>query len=230
MMKDYFRKRPDLGLSLALHAFLFFALLFFVLLRSCSNKTPVHVFELTELSETLHTSRTPPAQTKRSVPQVQSQSQTESVPVKRMQLEDFLKKHPRNPNRPKSQAEPKTSPQNRIEQFDALPKFKNEVIQSEQNQQMTEMERSALQAYGLSIYQKIRSQWYQPNINAEKDLSVEVAFTVLANGMIADVQLIHPSNNTAFNHSILTVFKRLVRFQPTPSQKNEQFQMVFKLN
>ena len=88
MMKEYFRKRPDLGLSIALHAFLFFALLFFVLLRSCSNKTPVHVFELTELSEA------PSTQSQQSAPQVQAQEQAVPLPAKRMQIDDFLKEHP----------------------------------------------------------------------------------------------------------------------------------------
>lgn len=225
MMRDYFKKRPDLSLSVALHVFFFLALFCFALLRSCSDTTPVHVFELTDLSDT------PSGQEPAVVSPRKPPSQSDSMPPRRMQIADFLKEHPRSQKSAKPMPVPETvtASESTLKQFDALPKFKNEAIESRQNLQMTELERSALQAYGLSIYKKIRSHWNQPNIKTEKDLSVEVAFTVLANGMITKVELINPSNNTAFNRSILSVFKKLVRFQPTPSQKNEQFQMVFKV-
>jgi len=224
MMKDYFRKRPDLGLSIALHAFLFFALLFFVLLRSCSNKTPVHVFELTELSEA------PSTQSQQSAPQVQAQEQAVPLPAKRMQIDDFLKEHPRSPSRPQPQPMPEKTAQNPIKGFAALPKFRLEPTQNAQNQRLSDLERSALQDYGRSIYRRISAQWNQPKLDTEKDLSVEVAFTVLASGMISDVQLIKRSGSVSFDRSILSVFKQIDRFEPTPSQKKERFQMVFKLN
>ncbi len=224
MMKDYFRKRPDLGLSIALHAFIFFALLFFVLLRSCSNKKLVHVFELTELSEA------PSTQTQQSAPQVQAQEQGVPMPAKRMQIDDFLKEHPRSPSRPKPQLVPEKTAQNTIKEFAALPKFKLEPSQNPKNQRLSDLERSALQDYGRSIYHRISAQWIQPKLDTEKDLSVEVAFTVLASGMISDVQLIKRSGSESFDRSILSVFKQIDRFEPTPRQKKERFQMVFKLN
>lgn len=225
MMRDYFKKRPDLGLSLALHAFLFFALLSFVLVRSCSIKKPVYVFELTELSET------PSTETEQPAPQVQPQppSQTESVSVERMQLEDFLKEHPRSPKSTKRQTEPVKPPQNRIKQFDALPKFRLDSTPSSPSQPSNEMMRSELQAYGLSIYRRISSQWDQPKFNSEDDFSVEVAFSVRANGLITDIQLIKSSGSQAFDRSILAVFKEIKRFDPTPSEKEERFVMRFKL-
>lgn len=224
MMRDYFKKRPDMGLSVALHAFFFFALIAFALLRSCTTEPPVYVFELTELSQTASTEKERPA------PQVQSQNQPESVPTQRMQIDDFLKEHPRSPNRPKPEPDSKKSSQNRIEQFDTLPKFRVESTQSSQNQQSSEMERSALQAYGLSIHRRINSQWTQPRFKTEEDFSVEVAFTVLANGMVSDVRLIKRSGSAIFDRSILSVFKEIGRFEPTPSQKKERFQMMFKLH
>ena len=223
MMKDYFRKRPDLGLSIALHAFLLLALLLFALLRSFSNKTPVHVFELTELSEA------PSTQIQKSAPQVQAQGQAVPLPAKRMQIDDFLKEHPRSPSRPQPQPMPEKTAQNPIKGFAALPKFRLEPTQNAQNQRLSDLERSALQDYGRSIYRRISAQWNQPKLDTEKDLSVEVAFTVLASGMISDVQLIKRSGSVSFDRSILSVFKQIDRFEPTPSQKKERFQMVFKL-
>ncbi len=223
MMKDYFRKRPDLGLSIALHAFLLLALLLFVLLRSCSNKTPVHVFELKELSET------PSTQKQQTTPQVQAQEQAVPLPAKRMQIDDFLKEHPRSLSRPQPQLVPEKTAQNPIKEFAALPKFRLQPSQNPQNQRLSDLERSALQDYGRSIYRRISMQWNQPKLHTEKDLSVEVAFTVLASGMISDVQLIKRSGSVSFDRSILLVFKQIDRFEPTPGQKKERFQMVFKL-
>ena len=51
MMRAFFKKRPDLGISIAFHLIVFFALLLFFFNESCTKEKTVYVFDMIDTSE-----------------------------------------------------------------------------------------------------------------------------------------------------------------------------------
>lgn len=222
MMRDYFKTRPDLVISIIFHLLVFFGLLVFFLVNSCSKEKQLYVFEMIDTSETTTTSVAPQFEPKtKSLP---STPQTkEMTPIKRLDYEEFLKEN--------AKPKPKLKPSAKAKQNEIkpLPKFQVQPDQPISTNPSQPIDVSVLQEYGQYVYKKISAQWNKPGVNAGKNLSVKVQFVVLSTGRIESVKIIQSSGSIAFDNSILTVFKTIAQFKPSPSGKKETFTMNFKL-
>jgi TonB family protein len=222
MMRDYFKTRPDLVISIVFHLLVFFGLLVFFLVKSCSKEKPVYVFEMVDTSQATTTSVAPQFEPKtKSLP---STPQTkEMTPIKRLDYEEFLKEN--------AKPKPKLNPSAKAKknEIKPLPKFQVQPDQPISTNPSQPIDVSVLQEYGQYVYKKISAQWNKPGVNAGKNLSVKVRFVVLSTGRIESVKIVQSSGNIAFDNSILTVFKTIAQFKPSPSGKKETFTMNFKL-
>jgi colicin import membrane protein len=224
MMRDYFKTRPDLVISIFFHLLVFFGLLVFFLVKSCTKEKPVYVFEMVDTSEA-----TTPSVASQAESKTKSQPSTpqtkEMMPIKRLDYEEFLKENAKPKPKPKLNPSAKAK-QNEIK---PLPKFQVQPDQPISANPSQPIDVSVLQEYGQYVYKKISTQWNKPGVNAGKNLSVKVRFVVLSTGRIESVKIVQSSGNIAFDNSILTVFKTIAQFKPSPSGKKETFTMNFKL-
>jgi TonB family protein len=149
------------------------------------------------------------------------------MPIKRLDYEEFLKENAK----PKPKLKPKLNPSAKAKQNEIkpLPKFQVQPDQPISTNPSQPIDVSVLQEYGQYVYKKISAQWNKPGVNAGKNLSVKVRFVVLSTGRIESVKIVQSSGNIAFDNSILTVFKTIAQFKPSPSGKKETFTMNFKL-
>jgi colicin import membrane protein len=220
MMRDYFKTRPDLVISIFFHLLVFFGLLVFFLVKSCTKEKPVYVFEMVDTSEA-----TTPSVASQAESKTKSQPSTpqtkEMTPIKRLDYEEFLKEN----------AKPKLNPSAKAKQNEIkpLPKFQVQPDQPISTNPSQPIDVSVLQEYVQYVYKKISAQWNKPGVNVGKNLSVKVRFVVLSTGRIESVKIVQSSGNIAFDNSILTVFKTIAQFKPSPSGKKETFTMNFKL-
>ena len=51
MMRAFFKTRPDLGISIAFHLIVFFGLILFFFIKSCTKEKTVYVLEIFETCE-----------------------------------------------------------------------------------------------------------------------------------------------------------------------------------
>ena len=219
-MRAYFKTRPDLAISIAFHLFVFFGLLLFFFIKSCSKEKSVYVFEMIETSEQSPVIAQAELQPK-SQPPILEKKEAEAIPIRRMNYEQFLKENAK----PKPQATvPKTQTQ-----VKPLPKFQVQPDQQAEVKLSQPFKPSATQKYGQDVFRQISAQWNKPSANSVKNLSVKVQFVVLSNGRIQSVKILEPSGNANFDQSILNVFKAIAQFKPTPSGQKETFVMNFKL-
>jgi TonB family protein len=220
MMRDYFKTRPDLVISIFFHLLVFFGLLVFFLVKSCTKEKPVYVFEMVDTSEATTPSVPSQAESKTKL-QPSTPQNKEMMPIKRLDYEEFLKEN----------AKPKLNPSAKAKQNEIkpLPKFQVQPDQPISTNPSQPIDVSVLQEYGQYVYKKISAQWNKPGVNAGKNLSVKVRFVVLSTGRIESVKIVQSSGNIAFDNSILTVFKTIAQFKPSPSGKKETFTMNFKL-
>ena len=223
MMREYFKARPDLAISIFFHLLVFFGLLVFFLVKSCSKEKSVYVFEMVDTMEASPTSVAPQVESKpKSQPSIQQNK--EVAPLKRLDYEEFLKENAKSKPKPKASVK---STQNEIK---PLPKFQVQADQPLSSNPSQPIDVSVLQEYGQYVYKKISAQWIKPGVNSGKNLSVKVKFIVLSTGRIESVKIVQSSGNQIFDNSILTVFKTIAQFKPTPSGKKETFTLNFKLS
>ena len=218
MMRAFFKTRPDLGISIALHLIVFFGLLLFFFIKSCTKEKTVYVFEMIETSE-----QSPVIPQEKSKPESKPSitKKKEIAPIKRMDYEQFLKEN--------AKTKPKTSVLKTQSQVKLLPKFQVQPTQQAEVKPSQALDTSARQKYGQYVFRQISAQWNKPSANSGKNLSVKVQFVVLSNGRIQSVKIVEPSGNANFDQSILNVFKAIAQFKPTPNGQNETFVMNFKL-
>jgi protein TonB len=228
MMRDYFKTRPDLVISIFFHLLVFFGLLVFFLVKSCTKEKPVYVFEMVDTSEATTPSVPSQAESK-TKSQPSTPQKKEMMPIKRLDYEEFLKENAKP--KPKPKPKPKLNPSAKAKQNEIkpLPKFQVQPDQPISTNPSQPIDVSVLQEYGQYVYKKISAQWNKPGVNAGKNLSVKVRFVVLSTGRIESVKIVQSSGNIAFDNSILTVFKTIAQFKPSPSGKKETFTMNFKL-
>lgn len=218
MMRAFFKTRPDLGISIAFHLIVFFGLLLFFFIKSCTKEKTVYVFEMIETSE-----QSPAISQEKSKPKSKPfiTEKKEIAPIKRMDYEQFLKENEKN--------KPKTSVPKTQSQVKPLPKFQVQPTQQAEVKPSQALDTSALHKYGLYVFGQINAQWNKPSVNSGKNLSAKVQLVVLSNGRIQSVKIVESSGNANFDQSILNVFKAIAQFKPTPNGQNETFVMNFKL-
>ena len=214
MMRAFFKTRPDIGISIVFHLIVFFGLVLFFFIKSCTKEKTVYVFEMIETSE-----QSPVISQENSKPSIPEKR--EIAPIKRMDYEQFLKEN--------AKTKPEASVPKTQTQVKPLPKFQVQPTQQAEVKPSQALDASALQKYGQDVFRKISTQWNKPSANSGKNLSVKVQFVVLSNGRIQSVKIVEPSGNANFDHSILNVFKAIAQFKPTPNGQNETFVMNFKL-
>ena len=90
--------------------------------------------------------------------------------------------------------------------------------------------RQLLEKYQRSVYSRISSAWNKPRNSTGADLIVRVQFSILSDGTIQAAKIIVSSGYQSFDQSILDVFEKIARFDPTPSRRKETFSMNFKIN
>ena len=218
MMRAFFKTRPDLGISIAFHLIVFFGLLLFFFIKSCTKEKTVYVFEIIETSEQ---SPVIPQEKSKPISKPSIAEKKVIAPIKRMDYEQFLKEN--------AKTKPETSvPKTQI-QVKPLPKFQVQSTQQAEVKPSQALDASARQKYGQYVFRQIRAQWNKPTANSGKNLSVRVQFVVLSNGRIQSVKIVESSGNANFDQSILNVFKAIAQFKPTPNGQNETFVMNFKL-
>ena len=218
MMRAFFKTRPDLGISIAFHLIVFFGLLLFFFIKSCTKEKTVYVFEMIETSE-----QSPVIPQEKSKPKSKSSitEKKEIAPIKRMDYEQFLKEN--------AKTKPETSVPKTQTQVKSLPKFQVQSTQQAEVKPSQALVASARQKYGQDVFRQISAQWNKPSANSGNNLSVKVQFVVLSNGRIQSVKIVESSDNANFDQSILNVFKAIAQFKPTPTGQNETFVMNFKL-
>ena len=218
MMRAFYKKRPDLGISIAFHLIVFFGLLLFFFIKSCTKEKTVYVFEMIETSE-----QSPVIPQEKSKPKSKPPitEKKEIAPIKRMDYKQFLKEN--------AKAKPETSVPQTQTQVKPLPKFQVRPNQQVEVKSRQALDTSALQKYGQYVFRQISAQWNKPSSNSGQNLSVKMQFVVLSNGRIQSVKIVESSGNANFDQSILSVFKAIAQFKPTPNGQNETFVMNFKL-
>ena len=217
-MRAYFKTRPDLVISIAFHLIVFFGLLLFFFIKSCTKEKTVYVFEMIETSE-----QSPVIPQEKSKPKSKPSitDKKEIAPIKRMDYEQFLKEN--------AKTKPQTSVSKPQTQVKPLPKFQVQPAQQAETKPRQLLKPSAIQKYGQDVFRKISAQWNKQSANSGKNLSVKVQFVVLLNGRIQSVKIVEPSGSANFDQSILNVIKSIAKFKPTPTGENETFVMNFKL-
>ena len=218
MMRAFFKTRPDLGISIAFHLIVFFGLLLFFFIKSCTKEKTVYVFEIIETSEQ---SSVIPQEKSKPISKPSIAEKKEIAPIKRMDYEQFLKEN--------AKTKPETSVPKKQTQVKPLPKFQVQPAQEAEVKPSQALDTSALQNYGQYVFRLINAQWNKPSANSEKNLLAKVQLVVLSNGRIQSVEIVESSGNANFDQSILNVFKAIAQFKPTPNRKNETFVMNFKL-
>ena len=217
MMRAFFKTRPDLGISIAFHLIVFFGLLLFFFIKSCTKEKTVYVFEMIETSE-----QSPDIPQEKSKPKSKPSitEKKEIAPIKRMDYKQFLKEN--------AKTKLETSVPNKQTQVKQLPKFELQPTQEAEVTPSQALDTSALQRYGEYVFRLINAQWNKPTANSEKNLLAKVQLVVLSNGRIQSVKIVESSGNANFDQSILNVFKAIAQFKPTPNGQNETFVMNFK--
>jgi TonB family protein len=218
MMRAYFEKRPDLLISILFHLLVFSGLLAFFFIKSCSKEKAVYVFEMVE---TIEESNVSPKVQSSLKPKPSISRKQEMTAIKRMDYGQFLKENPKSKPSPSV-----TSTQKIVKPF---PKFQLEAEPQTEVKPSQSVDASILQSYVSYVYQILNSQWNKQSANLGKNLSVKVQFLVLADGRIQSAKVIKSSGNQIFDNSILSVFKTIAQFKPTPSGKKKTFVMNFKL-
>ena len=219
MMRAFLKTRPDLGISIAFHLIVFFGLLLFFFIKSCTKEKTVHVFEMIETSE-----QSPVISQEKSKPKSKPSitDKKKIASIKRMDYEQFLKEN--------AKTKPKASVSNIQTQMKPLPKFQVRPAQQDDVNPLQPLKLNLMQKYGQDVFRQISAQWNKPIANSGNNLSVKVQFVVLSNGHIQSVKIVESSGKADFDLSILNVFKAIAKFKPTPSKQDETFVMNFHLS
>ena len=218
MMRSFFRKRPDLGISIAFHLIIFFGLLLFIFINSCTKDKTIYVFELIETSD-----QSPIIAQNKSKPESKSSitEKMEIAPLKRMDYEQFLEENAKN--------KPETSVPKTQSYIDPLPQFNVQQTQQAQDKTLQPLKSSDMKNYEQYVYQKISARLHKPSGYSGKNLLVKVQFSVLSNGLIHSIKIVETSGNVNFDQSIKNALNDILKFKPTPGKQDKTFVMNFKL-
>ena len=210
MINHFFKNKPDLSISVIIHLALFLILVLFFLIKSCFKSKDVYVFEMVD---TLMEPEVAPLIQEKAKPK-------EMKPIKSMSYEQFIKENPKTKERVV----------NTPQKVKPLPNFEYRVEEIESVKQSFTANATLLEKYQRSVYSKISSAWNKPRNSTGADLTVRVQFSILSDGTIQAAKIIVSSGYQSFDQSILDVFERIARFDPTPSSRKETFSMNFKIN
>ena len=213
MISHYFKNKPDLSISVIIHFVLFLVLVLFFVIKSCSKDKDIYVFEIVDTpSET----QPAPVIQKKSKPKPKPK---EMKPIKPMNYEQFLKENPM-PRQKVTDTPPKVKP---------LPDFEYRVEEIESVRQSSPTNETLLEKYQRYVYSTISTAWNKPRNSTGAVLAVRVQFTIFSDGTIQSAKIIVSSGYQSFDQSILDVFEKIARFDPTPSSRKETFSMNFKI-
>ena len=213
MISHYFKNKPDLSISVIIHFVLFLVLVLFFVIKSCSKDKDIYVFEIVDTpSET----QPAPVIQKKSKPKPKPK---EMKPIKPMNYEQFLKENPM-PRQKVTDTPPKVKP---------LPDFEYRVEEIESVRQSSPTNATLLEKYQRYVYSTISTAWNKPRNSTGAVLAVRVQFTIFSDGTIQSAKIIVSSGYQSFDQSILDVFEKIARFDPTPSSRKETFSMNFKI-
>jgi protein TonB len=215
MISHYFKNKPDLSISVIIHFVLFLVLVLFFVIKSCSKDKDIYVFEIVDT----------PSETE-SAPVIQPEPKPkpkpkpkEMKPIKPMNYEQFLKENPM-PRQKVTDTPPKVKP---------LPDFEYRVEEIESVRQSSPTNETLLEKYQRYVYSTISTAWNKPRNSTGAVLAVRVQFTIFSDGTIQSAKIIVSSGYQSFDQSILDVFEKIARFDPTPSSRKETFSMNFKI-
>jgi len=209
MISHYFKNKPDLSISVIIHLALFLILVLFFVIKSCSKDKDIYVFEMVDTP-----SKTEPA------PVIQEKAKPKEMkPIKSMNYEQFIKENPKTKERVI----------NTTQKVKPLPDFEYRVKEIEPVKQSYTANANLLEKYQRGIYSTISSAWNKPRNSTGADLAVRVQFSILSDGTIQAARIIVSSGYQSFDQSILDVFEKIARFEPTPSSRKETFSMNFKI-
>ena len=215
MISHYFKNKPDLSISVIIHFVLFLVLVLFFVIKSCSKDKDIYVFEMVDTP-----SETEPAPVIQKKPKPKPRPKPKEMkPIKAMNYEQFLKENPR-PRVNVADTHPKVKP---------LPDFEYRVEEIESVRQSSPTNETLLEKYQRYVYSTISTAWNKPRNSTGAVLSVRVQFTIFSDGTIQSAKIIVSSGYQSFDQSILDVFEKIARFDPTPSSRKETFSMNFKI-
>ena len=137
-----------------------------------------------------------------------------------MNYEQFIKENPKTKERVI----------NTTQKVKPLPDFEYRVKETELIRQSYTANANLLDKYQRSVYSTISSAWNKPRNSTGADLTVSVQFTILSDGTIQSAKIIASSGSQSFDQSILDVFDKISRFNPTPSSRKETFSMNFRVS
>ena len=137
-----------------------------------------------------------------------------------MNYEQFIKENPKTKERVI----------NTTQKVKLLPDFEYRVKEIESVKQSSSINATLLEKYQRSVYSTISSAWNKPRNSTGADLKVRVQFTILSDGTIQSAKIIVSSGYQSFDQSILDVFDKISRFNPTPSSRKETFSMNFRVS
>ena len=213
MISHYFKNKPDLSISVIIHFVLFLVLVLFFVIKSCSKDKDIYVFEIVDTP-----SETEPAPVIQKKPKPKPKPK-EMKPIKPMNYEQFIKENPM-PRQKVTDTPPNVKP---------LPDFEYRVEEIESVRQSSPTNETLLEKYQRYVYSTISTAWNKPRNSTGAVLSVRVQFTIFSDGTIQSAKIIVSSGYQSFDQSILDVFEKIARFDPTPSSRKETFSMNFKI-
>ena len=213
MISHYFKNKPDLSISVIIHFVLFLVLVLFFVIKSCSKDKDIYVFEIVDTP-----SETEPAPVIQKKPKPKPKPK-EMKPIKPMNYEQFLKENPR----------PRVNVADTHRKVKPLPDFEYRVEEIESVRQSSPTNETLLEKYQRYVYSTISTAWNKPRNSTGAVLAVRVQFTIFSDGTIQSAKIIVSSGYQSFDQSILDVFEKIARFDPTPSSRKETFSMNFKI-
>jgi TonB family protein len=213
MISHYFKNKPDLSISVIIHFVLFLVLVLFFVIKSCSKDKDIYVFEIVDTP-----SETEPAPVIQKKPKPKPKPK-EMKPIKPMNYEQFIKENPM-PRQKVTDTPPNVKP---------LPDFEYRVEEIESVRQSSPTNETLLEKYQRYVYSTISTAWNKPRNSTGAVLAVRVQFTIFSDGTIQSAKIIVSSGYQSFDQSILDVFEKIARFDPTPSSRKETFSMNFKI-
>ena len=213
MISHYFKNKPDLSISVIIHFVLFLVLVLFFVIKSCSKDKDIYVFEIVDTP-----SETEPAPVIQKKPKPKPKPK-EMKPIKPMNYEQFLKENPR----------PRVNVADTPRKVNPLPDFEYRVEEIESVRQSSPTNETLLEKYQRYVYSTISTAWNKPRNSTGAVLAVRVQFTIFSDGTIQSAKIIVSSGYQSFDQSILDVFEKIARFDPTPSSRKETFSMNFKI-
>ncbi len=231
--------------SLALHIFVFSALIIGLLINTEKQKTPEHIFELVaksqnqapqkvdiiEVPTVVETPKIIPEQAK---PKNKIVKQAVIPKPKKISYKDFINDHgkpkPKTKSKPKPVSKSKTKPKSEI-----IPDVRKILLnslskpdQNNKNSRSNKISQRELDLYISMLREQINRSWLIPDAAYHSNLSTKVKFTVSKSGHVTGAKIIQSSGNREFDSSILSAFSRIGRVGKTPNNEPITITLTFK--